>query len=56
MQTMAVQLGGEARSADKSEFGFAQVRARNHSQLLDEIYDGFQDHIFHDFDIILAWF
>jgi GMP synthase (glutamine-hydrolysing) len=39
MQTMAVQLGGEARSADKSEFGFAQVRARNHSQLLDEIYD-----------------
>ena len=39
MQTMAVQLGGEARSADKSEFGFAQIRARNHSQLLDEIYD-----------------
>ena len=39
MQTMAVQLGGEARSADKSEFGFAQVRARNHSQLLDQIYD-----------------
>jgi GMP synthase (glutamine-hydrolysing) len=39
MQTMAVQLGGEARSAEKSEFGFAQVRARNHSQLLDQIYD-----------------
>ena len=39
MQTMAVQLGGEARSADKSEFCFAQVRARNHSQLLDQIYD-----------------
>jgi len=39
MQTMAVQLGGSAKSADKSEFGFAQVRARNHSQLLDEIYD-----------------
>jgi GMP synthase (glutamine-hydrolysing) len=39
MQTMAVQHGGEARSADKSEFGFAQVRARNHSQLLDQIYD-----------------
>ncbi len=39
MQSMAVQLGGEARSADKSEFGFAQVRARNHSRLLDQIYD-----------------
>ena len=39
MQTMAVQLGGEARSAYKSEFVFAQVRARNHSQLLYQIYD-----------------
>jgi len=39
MQTMAVQLGGEANVAKKSEFGFAQIRARNHSQLLDEIYD-----------------
>ena len=39
MQTMAVQLGGDAKSANKSEFGFAQIRARNHSQLLDEIYD-----------------
>ena len=39
MQTMAVQLGGNAKSANKSEFGFAQIRARNHSQLLDEIYD-----------------
>jgi GMP synthase (glutamine-hydrolysing) len=39
MQTMAVQLGGNAKSAKKSEFGFAQIRARNHSQLLDEIYD-----------------
>jgi len=39
MQTMAVQLGGEANVANKSEFGFAQIRARNHSQLLNEIYD-----------------
>ena len=39
MQTMAVQLGGDAKSANKSEFGFAQIRARNHSQLLDEIFD-----------------
>ena len=34
MQTMAVQLGGDARSAEKAEFGFAQIRARNHSKLL----------------------
>jgi len=39
MQTMAVQLGGKAKSAEKSEFGFAQIRARNHSQLLTEIND-----------------
>ena len=39
MQTMAVQLGGEARSAKKAEFGFAQIRARNHSKLLANISD-----------------
>ncbi len=39
MQTMAVQLGGNAKSANQSEFGFAQIRARNHCQLLDKIQD-----------------
>ena len=39
MQTIAVQLGGDANSAKKAEFGFAQVRARNHSELLREISD-----------------
>ncbi|SMN00571.1 GMP synthase [glutamine-hydrolyzing] [uncultured Candidatus Thioglobus sp.] len=39
MQTMAVQLGGKAISAEKHEYGFAQIRARNHSPLLSEIYD-----------------
>ncbi len=39
MQTMAVQLGGDAISAEKAEFGFAQIRARSHSQLLDGMYD-----------------
>ena len=39
MQTLAVQFGGNAKSANKSEFGFAKIRARNHSQLLDGIYD-----------------
>ncbi len=39
MQAMAVQLGGNANSAEKAEFGFAQVRARNHSELLRDISD-----------------
>ena len=39
MQTMAVQLGGEAKSSKKAEFGFAQIRARNHSSLLTDIND-----------------
>jgi len=39
MQTMAVQLGGDARSAEKAEYGFAQIRARNHSSLLNNISD-----------------
>ena len=39
MQTMAIQLGGEARSANKAEFGFAKIRARNHSTLLKDIND-----------------
>jgi GMP synthase (glutamine-hydrolysing) len=39
MQTMAVQLGGEARSAKKAEFGFAKIRARNDSKLLNGIND-----------------
>jgi len=39
MQTMAMQLGGQATSADKHEYGFAQIRARNHSPLLSDITD-----------------
>jgi len=39
MQTMAVQLGGNAKHAVKAEFGFAQIRARNHSKLLIDISD-----------------
>jgi len=39
MQTIAIQLGGEARSAKKAEFGFAKIRARNHSKLLTDIND-----------------
>jgi GMP synthase (glutamine-hydrolysing) len=39
MQTMAVQLGGNAYSAEKAEFGFAKVRALNDSELLRDIND-----------------
>ncbi len=39
MQTMAMQLGGHATNAQKSEFGYARVRARNHSPLLTDIAD-----------------
>jgi len=39
MQTMAVQLGGNANFSEKAEFGFSQVRARNHSELLLDISD-----------------
>ncbi|SFV87132.1 GMP synthase [glutamine-hydrolyzing] [hydrothermal vent metagenome] len=43
MQTMATQLGGLAVSADKHEYGFAKVRARNHSHLLSDISDEIND-------------
>ncbi len=39
MQTMAVQLGGEAQSSKKAEFGFAKIRARGHTALLKDIQD-----------------
>jgi GMP synthase (glutamine-hydrolysing) len=39
MQAMAIQLGGDATSAEKAEFGFARIRARNHSKLLSGIND-----------------
>jgi GMP synthase (glutamine-hydrolysing) len=44
MQTMAVQLGGEAKSSKKPEFGFAQIRSRNHSKLLTDINDEINSH------------
>lgn len=39
MQTMASQLGGQVENADHHEYGYAQVRARGHSQLLRDIED-----------------
>jgi len=39
MQTMAMQLGGRVENADHHEYGYAQVRARGHTELLREIED-----------------
>ncbi|AAZ97704.1 GMP synthase [Thiobacillus denitrificans ATCC 25259] len=39
MQTMAAQLGGAVESAAKREFGYAEIRARGHTQLLRDIQD-----------------
>ena len=37
MQTMAEQLGGKVIHADEHEYGYAQVRARGHTDLLKDI-------------------
>jgi len=39
MQTMAKQLGGKVASSNLREFGYAQIRARGHSDLLQDIQD-----------------
>lgn len=39
MQTMAAQLGGEVETSASREYGYAQVRARGHSKLLNNIED-----------------
>lgn len=39
MQTMAAQLGGKVEAGTKREFGYAEVRARNHTKLLEGIED-----------------
>jgi GMP synthase (glutamine-hydrolysing) len=39
MQTMAEQLGGKVETGHTREFGFAEVRARGHTRLLDGIED-----------------
>jgi GMP synthase (glutamine-hydrolysing) len=43
MQTMAAQLGGSVESGAVREFGYAEVRARGHSQLLRDIQDRVND-------------
>ncbi|HIF51542.1 MAG TPA: glutamine-hydrolyzing GMP synthase [Thiotrichaceae bacterium] len=43
MQTMAEQLGGKVVSSDVREFGYAQIRARGHTNLLKDIQDEVND-------------
>ncbi len=39
MFTMAVQQGGQVQASEHREFGYAEVRARGHTRLLDGIED-----------------
>src|SRR5690606_18252857 len=39
MQSMALQLGGKVEFSDHREFGYAEVRARGHTRLLDGLED-----------------
>ena len=39
MQTMAQQLGGKVEPGHQREFGYAEVRARGHTRLLDGVQD-----------------
>ena len=39
MQTMAQQLGGKVEAGHQREFGYAEVRARGHTRLLDGLQD-----------------
>ncbi|QDC96530.1 glutamine-hydrolyzing GMP synthase [Candidatus Methylopumilus universalis] len=39
MQTMAAQLGGKVENTNTREFGYAEIRAHNHSPLLENIQD-----------------
>jgi GMP synthase (glutamine-hydrolysing) len=39
MQTMAQQLGGKVEGSHSREFGYAEVRARGHTELLKDIAD-----------------
>ncbi|MCK6407402.1 MAG: glutamine-hydrolyzing GMP synthase [Rhodocyclaceae bacterium] len=43
MQTMAQQLGGKVESSGKREFGYAEIRARGHSELFRGIQDRTND-------------
>ncbi|GAB6067354.1 glutamine-hydrolyzing GMP synthase [Methylothermus subterraneus] len=49
LQTLAAQLGGKVEPAQKREFGYAQVRVKGHSRLLE----GIEDHTTPDGEALL---
>jgi len=51
---MAAQLGGQVESADHHEYGYAQVRARGHSDLLRDIEDHITDEGFGMLDVWMS--
>jgi GMP synthase (glutamine-hydrolysing) len=44
LQAMAHQLGGRVEAHDSKEFGYAEIRARGHSELLRDIQDRMNEH------------
>ncbi|MGF6525372.1 glutamine-hydrolyzing GMP synthase [Variovorax sp. PvP013] len=54
MQTMAHQLGGKVESGHQREFGFASVRARGHTALLEGIADATTDEGFGMLDVWMS--
>ncbi|MDT8282513.1 MAG: glutamine-hydrolyzing GMP synthase, partial [Gammaproteobacteria bacterium] len=54
MQTMAAQLGGKVGASSHREFGYAKVRARNHSALLKDIEDHVSDEGFGLLDVWMS--
>ena len=52
MQTMTQQLGGSVETSHHREFGYAQIRARGHSKLLN----GIEDHLSSEgFGLLDVW-
>ena len=52
MQTMTQQLGGSVETSSHREFGYAQIRARGHSKLLN----GIEDHLSSEgFGLLDVW-
>ncbi len=54
MQTMTEQLGGKVETSDHREFGYAQIRARGHSKLLNEIEDHLSEEGFGLLDVWMS--
>jgi GMP synthase (glutamine-hydrolysing) len=54
LHTMTQQLGGRVEGSRRREFGYAQVRARGHSQLLRDIEDHTSDEGFGLLDVWMS--